>query len=54
MLLDLIECWPVKKSGSFLIGDRETDLEAARAAGVKDFLFPGGDLFAFCKNLRLV
>jgi len=44
MLLDLMDRWPVRREGSFLIGDRETDIQAAEAAGVPGFLFPGGDI----------
>lgn len=41
MLLDLLEQWPVNIEKSFLIGDQLTDIEAARNAGVKGYLFDG-------------
>lgn len=47
MLLDLMQNWPVETQGSFLIGDKETDLRAAAAVGIGGFLFEGGDLSDF-------
>lgn len=44
MLLDLMKTWPVEKKGSFLIGDKESDLRAADAVGIAGCLFEGGDL----------
>ncbi|WP_248310781.1 D-glycero-alpha-D-manno-heptose-1,7-bisphosphate 7-phosphatase [Bosea vaviloviae] len=47
MLLKAMQAFPTQMQRSFLIGDRMTDLEAAKAAGVAGFLFKGGDLDAF-------
>ena len=47
MLLDLMAKWPVERSGSFLVGDRQSDLEAAAAANIPGYLFEGGDIADF-------
>ncbi len=47
MLRDLMGAWPVQVQGSFVIGDKPGDIEAAKAAGLPGFLFAGGDLAAF-------
>lgn len=47
MILDLMQQWPVAKEQSFVIGDKDIDMEAARAAGLPGHLFEGGDLDAF-------
>ena len=39
--------YPVKREASFLIGDKDTDIQAAHAAGVGAFLFKGGNLAQF-------
>ncbi|EDP61637.1 HAD-superfamily hydrolase subfamily IIIA [alpha proteobacterium BAL199] len=46
MLLDLMEHWPTRRVGSFMIGDRDSDVEAAKAAGIAGHLYTGGDLDA--------
>lgn len=47
MILDLLEIWPVDAEHSVLFGDQESDCIAARAAGVRPFLFTGGNLYDF-------
>jgi D-glycero-D-manno-heptose 1,7-bisphosphate phosphatase len=53
MIHDLMKHWPVRRAGSFVIGDRTTDIEAAEAAGLPGFLFRGGDLDAFVSEIML-
>jgi D,D-heptose 1,7-bisphosphate phosphatase len=50
MITDLLSRFPVNADDSILIGDRASDLEAARAAGLKGCLFSGGNLEAFVKQ----
>lgn len=51
MLRDLMKAWPVRTQGSFVIGDKPSDVEAAKAAGLPGFLFAGGDLAAFIADV---
>ena len=50
MIKDLLSRFPVNVDDSILIGDRASDLEAARAAGLRGYLFSGGNLEAFVKQ----
>jgi D,D-heptose 1,7-bisphosphate phosphatase len=50
MLLDLFADWPIEREGSFLVGDKASDIQAAEAAGVPGYLFQGGDLAAFLQT----
>ena len=47
MLLSAFEEWPIARERSFLIGDKESDIEAASRAGVRGAKFTGGDLAEF-------
>ena len=51
MILDLMQHWPVRREGSFVIGDRPSDIEAGQAVGLPGFLFGGGDLDAFVADV---
>ncbi|TDX33400.1 HAD-IIIA family hydrolase [Rhodovulum visakhapatnamense] len=51
MLLELKHRWPVDWAQSVMIGDKPTDIEAARAAGLEAVLFQGGDLDALVERL---
>ncbi len=47
MILDIARHWPVDLKRSFLVGDKESDMEAARAAGVRGFRYENGPLDLF-------
>ena len=49
MLMRAMADFPVRRELSFLIGDKPTDIDAARAAGVGGFLFSGGNLAQFAE-----
>ena len=51
LINQLLEKSQVRPECAVMIGDRETDLLAGQAAGVKSFLYDGGDLFEFTKRV---
>jgi len=51
MIFDLMKKWPIKRNGSFMIGDRSTDIEAAQAANIPGFLFESDNLLKFIQNV---
>jgi D-glycero-D-manno-heptose 1,7-bisphosphate phosphatase len=51
MLLRAARDHDLDLGASLLIGDKPSDLEAAAAAGVRGYLFTGGDLLAFTRGV---
>ncbi|MEL7480536.1 MAG: HAD-IIIA family hydrolase [Pseudomonadota bacterium] len=49
MLLRAMAEFPVRREVSFLIGDKDSDIAAAHAAGVAGFQFRGGNLADFAE-----
>lgn len=51
MITDLGSRWPVARDTSFVVGDRDIDLQAARNAGIAGHLFQGGNLLDFVQGI---
>jgi D-glycero-D-manno-heptose 1,7-bisphosphate phosphatase len=51
MLLKAMSDFAIDRERSFLIGDKPSDLEAARRAGVTGYMFKGGDLDALVRSI---
>jgi D,D-heptose 1,7-bisphosphate phosphatase len=51
MILDLLARWGVDSHKCILVGDKESDLHAARNAGIAGYLYSGGSLLEFCEPL---
>ncbi len=47
MLLDLVRAWELNPRHCVMVGDKDTDVQAGVAAGMRSLLFPGGDLRRF-------
>lgn len=50
MITDLLARFPIDMARSMVIGDKDSDMEAARAAGVAGHLFSGGNLESFVRQ----
>lgn len=50
MITDLANRFPIDMTRSMVFGDKDSDMEAARAAGVAGHLFEGGNLETFVKQ----
>ena len=51
MLLDLIRAWELDPRRCLMVGDKESDMQAADRAGVRGHLFRGGSLLEFVTPL---
>ena len=51
MIIDLVQKWEVKNTQGFLVGDKDTDLQAAARVNVPGYLFSGGNLCDFVTKL---
>ena len=51
MILDTARHWPVNLRLSLLVGDKDSDIAAAQAAGVTGHLFTGNNLADFVKPI---
>jgi D-glycero-D-manno-heptose 1,7-bisphosphate phosphatase len=49
LILQAFDEWNIDQERSFLVGDKASDIQAAEAAGVRGFIFPGGNLHDFVK-----
>jgi D-glycero-D-manno-heptose 1,7-bisphosphate phosphatase len=47
MILRALSDWPIDAGRSVLVGDKRSDIEAAKRAGIRALLFKGGDLREF-------
>jgi D,D-heptose 1,7-bisphosphate phosphatase len=47
MFLDLMDRWPIVRELSLVVGDKESDVQAGEAAGIRGLLYAGGNLDEF-------
>ena len=46
--------WNIDTNQSFMVGDKESDIKAAEAAGIAGYLFTGGNLYEFLMNIKKI
>jgi D-glycero-D-manno-heptose 1,7-bisphosphate phosphatase len=54
MLLRALEDFPIDRERSLMVGDKGSDMEAARRAGIRAVRFRSGDLAAFLADQRIL
>ena len=50
MFLKASKVWNIDKKKSFMIGDQKTDMQFAKSAKIKGYLFNQKNLYKFVKN----
>jgi len=53
MILSALEGWPVDKERSFIVGDKDSDIVAAKKVGIKGLLFQSGNLIELIKKYEI-
>lgn len=53
MLLKALGEWPIERDRAYLIGDKASDMEAARRAGIKGLMFHGENLLDLVSSISL-
>jgi D-glycero-D-manno-heptose 1,7-bisphosphate phosphatase len=51
MILHIMDDWDLALDHCLMVGDQDTDMQAARAAGIRGVLFPGGNLLEFLRDI---
>ncbi len=52
MILEAMRKYGLERENCLLIGDSRRDIEAAERAGIRGFLFPGGNLLEFWNSIQ--
>ena len=50
MVISCLDFWKLKPENCFLVGDKATDIQAAKAANIRGYLFEGWNLLNFLKK----
>ena len=53
MFLKVKKIWKIDKKNSFMIGDQTTDMEFAKRAQIKGYLFKHKNLYKFIKDRNI-
>ena len=51
MILEAVKDFAVDKKNSFLVGDKKSDIQAAQNAGIRGYIYEGGDLLMIVQQI---